>query len=242
VTPEKNGRFSATSGVLLLGNRRASPFVCDRALAGRVTRVEGEEAGRRVSPVRINWLATQGVAMATVRARAGIPEGIPDQPTTTAGMPVSRRIGPPRHGVGDRAGKPVLAPWQIKLATHTMRIDLDKPISVRQLAQLCGLSLCYFVRAFSNTVGIAPYAWFVEQRICRAKNLLSSTDLSLAQIALECGFSDQAHFTKAFGKATGLTPARWRRAPMPADAQRPPRGSISAFDRSMGSTVGFSSR
>ncbi|WP_254684498.1 helix-turn-helix transcriptional regulator, partial [Edaphosphingomonas haloaromaticamans] len=84
-------------------------------------------------------------------------------------------------------------------------------ISIAEIAHLCRLSLSYFVRAFSNTVGIAPYAWFVQQRISRAKRLLTGTSLPLAQIALECGFSDQAHFTNAFVKATETTPARWRR-------------------------------
>ena len=41
--------------------------------------------------------------------------------------------------------------------------------------------------------------------------LKANTALPLAQVALECGFSDQAHFTKAFAKASGLTPAKWRR-------------------------------
>lgn len=92
-----------------------------------------------------------------------------------------------------------------------MRQSIGGAISVAHIASLCRLSLSHFVRAFTNTVGIAPYAWFVQQRISQAKHLLRSTALPLAQIALECGFSDQAHFTKGFAKSTGLTPARWRR-------------------------------
>ena len=42
-------------------------------------------------------------------------------------------------------------------------------------------------------------------------SLADNVALPLAQVALECGFSDQAHFTKAFAKASGLTPAKWRR-------------------------------
>ncbi|WP_310302513.1 AraC family transcriptional regulator [Sphingomonas sp. BE270] len=94
---------------------------------------------------------------------------------------------------------------------RTMRRKISSAISISEVASLCRLSLCYFVRAFTNTVGIAPYAWFVQQRIVRAKRLLADTTLPLAQVALECGFSDQAHFTKAFSKAAGITPAKWRR-------------------------------
>lgn len=105
----------------------------------------------------------------------------------------------------------MLAPWQVSLAMRTMRRKIGSAISISEIASLCRLSLCYFVRAFTNTVGIAPYAWFVQQRIVRAKRLLADTALPLVQVALECGFSDQAHFTKAFAKASGITPARWRR-------------------------------
>ncbi|OAN53443.1 helix-turn-helix domain-containing protein [Sphingobium sp. TCM1] len=112
---------------------------------------------------------------------------------------------------GSSNNRPTLAPWQVSLATRTMSGQLAEPISIAEIAHLCRLSLSYFVRAFSNAVGIAPYAWFVQQRISRAKRLLTGTSLPLAQIALECGFSDQAHFTNAFVKATETTPARWRR-------------------------------
>ncbi|QJU58414.1 helix-turn-helix transcriptional regulator [Sphingomonas sp. AP4-R1] len=105
----------------------------------------------------------------------------------------------------------MLAPWQVNLAMRTMRRDLCNPVSITEVAGLCRLSLCHFVRAFANTVGLAPYAWFVQQRILRAKSLLAENALPLVQIALECGFSDQAHFTKAFAKANGITPAKWRR-------------------------------
>lgn len=105
-----------------------------------------------------------------------------------------------------------LAPWQVNLATTIMQGNLTNGLSVAELACVCRLSLCYFVRAFSSTVGITPYAWFMQQRIARADDLLINSDLPLAHVALDCGFSDQAHFTKAFAKATGTTPAKRRRA------------------------------
>lgn len=110
-----------------------------------------------------------------------------------------------------RVSRPTLAPWQVRLATRTMHRNIANAVSISDIAGMCRLSLIYFVRAFTNTVGIAPYAWFVQLRVCRSMTLLSETAQPLAQIALECGFSDQAHFTKAFSKATGSTPARWRR-------------------------------
>jgi len=46
----------------------------------------------------------------------------------------------------------------------------------------------------------------------KAKEYLMSTDFPVAEIALALGFSDQAHFTRAFGHAVGTSPAKWRRA------------------------------
>ncbi|NMN06799.1 MULTISPECIES: AraC family transcriptional regulator [unclassified Novosphingobium] len=105
----------------------------------------------------------------------------------------------------------MLAAWQVGLAKSFMLEHLSEPLYVPELARMCRLSPTYFVRAFANTVGMAPYAWFLGQRIAKAEILLAQTGLPLAQIALDCGFSDQAHFTNAFGRATGTTPARWRK-------------------------------
>jgi AraC family transcriptional regulator len=51
----------------------------------------------------------------------------------------------------------------------------------------------------------------VEQRIEKAKQLLVNTSLSLAKIALACGFSDQSHFGRVFSRATHTSPGAWRR-------------------------------
>lgn len=133
--------------------------------------------------------------------------------------PQGAGAGKPLGHKGRRAGndppvplRPILAPWQVKLATTVMAGDPIIAVSVTEIAFLCRLSLSHFVRAFSNTMGVTPYAWFMQRRIGRAEDLLIRSSLPLAQVALECGFSDQAHFTKAFVKATGITPAKWRRA------------------------------
>ncbi|MBT0667355.1 helix-turn-helix transcriptional regulator [Novosphingobium profundi] len=92
-----------------------------------------------------------------------------------------------------------------------MSRDMSRAIAVTDLAIQCRLSLSHFTRAFANTVGVSPYAWFVQRRLQHAETLLNETSLPIAEIALECGFADQAHFTRAFAKAFGIPPARWRR-------------------------------
>ncbi|OYW82770.1 MAG: AraC family transcriptional regulator [Sphingobium sp. 32-64-5] len=92
-----------------------------------------------------------------------------------------------------------------------MSANLGETVVISDLARACRLSMSYFVRAFTNTVGIAPYTWFIGQRIVLAQTLLAQSHSPLAEIALECGFVDQSHFTNTFVRRVGTTPLQWRR-------------------------------
>jgi AraC-like DNA-binding protein len=112
---------------------------------------------------------------------------------------------------GLRRREPRLAPWQERLAKQQLSAGIQGTVRIGDVARSCRLSFRHFVTAFTNTVGISPYRWFLERRIARAKQLLSHSELTLAEIALDCGFSDQSHFTKAFSRIAGTTPGSWRR-------------------------------
>jgi helix-turn-helix protein len=56
-----------------------------------------------------------------------------------------------------------------------------------------------------------PHRWLMERRIEKAKQLLTDTTLSLAEIAIACGFADQSHFTRAFSRTAHSSPGAWRR-------------------------------
>lgn len=119
--------------------------------------------------------------------------------------------GDPDWGNPSLPSGPRLAPWQVRVAQQAMGARISSTIMIPDIAGKCRLSMSYFVRAFRNTVGVAPYAWFLGQKIIRAKELLERSDASLAQIALECGFADQSHFTNTFVRKVGMTPLQWRR-------------------------------
>jgi AraC family transcriptional regulator len=104
-----------------------------------------------------------------------------------------------------------LAPWQVRRATEMLMAHLDGEIALEALASECELSRGHFARAFRRTMGRPPHRWLVEQRIERAKDMLLSSDLPLAEIAGMCGFSDQSHFTKVFSSAVHIPPGEWRR-------------------------------
>ena len=89
---------------------------------------------------------------------------------------------------------------------------LDGELSVAEIARHCGLSPSRFRVAFRNTTGVMPHRWLTERRVDRAKSLLRQGSTSLAQIALECGFADQSHFTHVFTAIVGASPGEWQRS------------------------------
>jgi AraC family transcriptional regulator len=105
-----------------------------------------------------------------------------------------------------------LAPWQLHRATEMMKANLEGQVALTHVARECKLSVSHFVRAFKQTVGEPPYRWLCQQRIEAAKELLLHSALPMAEIALKCGFADQACFIRAFRKMMGSTPGEWRRS------------------------------
>ena len=87
---------------------------------------------------------------------------------------------------------------------------VEKRLDLSSWAEVLGMSATEFARRFQMRTGHAPYAWFIDWRIDRAKQLLRDPRLSIANIALEVGFYSQSHFTSAFQRRAGLSPGRWR--------------------------------
>ncbi|MCY1250730.1 Arabinose operon regulatory protein [compost metagenome] len=79
------------------------------------------------------------------------------------------------------------------------------------MAATVGLSESWFSNVFRQTTGKTPLQWQLAKRIDDAKGLLLKSDLTVADIAVQLGFSDQAHLTKVFRQIVGDTPAAWRR-------------------------------
>lgn len=112
---------------------------------------------------------------------------------------------------GPRISRGGLTPLQLNRATMLMDANLTGQLSLAEIATECGLSSSYFARAFKMSTGGTPHRWLAQRRIEKATDLLRNSSLSLKEIASSCGFSDQAHFTRAFGDAKGVPPATWRR-------------------------------
>ena len=105
-----------------------------------------------------------------------------------------------------------LAPWQVRTLTTYIDANLHASLSCEVLARLTKLSVSYFARAFKCTFGSSPHMFLLRRRMERAQGLMLKSNAPLAQIAIECGFADQAHMSRLFAQFTGESPAAWRRA------------------------------
>lgn len=83
-------------------------------------------------------------------------------------------------------------------------------VSVAKVAAVCGLSSTAFNRRFKQMLRMTPSEYVLALRVNAARRRLTETDKSLCVIAVECGFTDQSHFTKRFRRVTGMTPSRYR--------------------------------
>ena len=83
--------------------------------------------------------------------------------------------------------------------------------TLAQLAAVVGLNPYHFARQFKAATGLPPHQYVILRRVERTKQLLQAgTDLSLAEVALNAGFSDQSTFTRHFKRLVGVTPRQFR--------------------------------
>jgi AraC family transcriptional regulator len=117
----------------------------------------------------------------------------------------SLSVRPPRH-YGGLAGR------RLKVVLDYIEDTVEKPIALRQLAQLAGISARHLERAFRQSVGIPVHAYVLRRRISLAQNLLlEQPALSIAEISAKTGFSSSSHLATAFNRQVGCSPTEFRR-------------------------------
>lgn len=90
--------------------------------------------------------------------------------------------------------------------------SIEQGVSLQALADETSLSRTYFSVAFRQSTGLSPHRYLTLRRLARARDLLRVSALSIAEVALRCGFSSQAHFTQYFHRESGVTPHQFRRS------------------------------
>jgi AraC-like DNA-binding protein len=103
-----------------------------------------------------------------------------------------------------------LSPAAMRRVREYVDAHLGVSIDLATLAGVVRVSIHHFARGFKQSAGVTPHHYLTRKRVERAQDLLARTELSLSEIALAVGFSDQSHLARHFRQMLGVTPGQFR--------------------------------
>jgi transcriptional regulator GlxA family with amidase domain len=105
-----------------------------------------------------------------------------------------------------------LAPWQVHKLERYVDANIANAITLESMAACVRLSASHFGRVFKASLGETPRAYVLRKRVERARQLMTESASSLAEIAIDCGLYDQSHLNRIFRRYSGTSPHAWRRS------------------------------
>jgi AraC-like DNA-binding protein len=103
-----------------------------------------------------------------------------------------------------------LPKWRLKKLEQYLSANIERPISLGDMAAVAGLSKMHFAAQFRVATGFRPHEYLLLKRIEQAKLAMLETTMPLVEVAFSVGFNAQAHFSTVFKRFTGKSPARWK--------------------------------
>ena len=100
---------------------------------------------------------------------------------------------------------------EVQAALSHLNMHFREPVSISHLAKISNLSKRSFFRHFKGFTGMTPVEYCRRKQLEYAADMLRSTNLTIAEIAVECGFCDSNYLIKLFSKVVGKTPGKFRR-------------------------------
>jgi AraC-like DNA-binding protein len=116
------------------------------------------------------------------------------------------------HTVAPPQWRGGLRPRVLRRVQDYIDSHLSEDLELEQLALTAGLSLHHFARAFRTSVGVPPHQFVLQRRLRLARDLLTSTNRPIADIAIAAGFSDQSHLARHFRQSFAVSPIAFRRS------------------------------
>jgi AraC family transcriptional regulator len=178
-----DGPMTSTHPSSEVGRRRISPGSMELSVTREYDRYIGDRPDDGDHPSAFRNLAIDAALITAVSRSLGLPDA-------------------------DRG----LCDWQLRRVGRYIDENISASLPVRELAAIARLSPQHFSRAFAKRVGTTPHAYVTRHRVELARHLLATTSRTLLDIAMLCGFADQAHFCRLFRRTTGATPGAWRTA------------------------------
>lgn len=100
----------------------------------------------------------------------------------------------------------------LKLVLEYIHAHLHDNVQLSSLAEIAGLNLYHFAKAFKQSTGESPHQYTLRRRIERARELLRDPHVSVLEVSARTGFVDQSHFSKVFRRIAGVAPSECRNA------------------------------
>jgi len=116
-----------------------------------------------------------------------------------------------RYGISREIQSEASCPKAVDRAVEFLHARACDHISLEDASRASGVGLFHLIRLFQKHLGLTPYSYLTQVRITKSRELLRLGE-PVAQVALDVGFADQAHFTKRFKQFTGTTPALYARS------------------------------
>lgn len=99
----------------------------------------------------------------------------------------------------------------VTAAIHFMKENLEKRLTLDEIAEHIGYSVSYFTNIFNKRTGFAPLTYFNQLKIQQACKLLDFTDMKINQICYKIGIEDTYYFSRLFSKIMGMSPREYKK-------------------------------
>ncbi|AWS45405.1 AraC family transcriptional regulator [Streptosporangium sp. 'caverna'] len=135
-----------------------------------------------------------------------------DQLAVAVAAQLARRHSTRRRESPEPAGPSGLTDRRFAAVRELLDARISEPLPLKDMAEVAGLSVSQFARAFKVRTGQPPHRYLMRLRVEQAVRLLRTSTLPIADISARCGFSHQEHLTRVLRAQLGRTPAALRRS------------------------------
>jgi AraC family transcriptional regulator len=143
--------------------------------------------------------------------QAGTPSGALYMDSLTHALGVRFVLADNQTSASGAATTSVLPPHILIRVQDRIEAELGQALTLEALSRESGYSKSHFLRMFHSTVGQTPHQYLLGRRLHRAQQLLKEDHLTVAEVALTCGFASQAHMTDTFRKQRRTALGEYRR-------------------------------
>jgi AraC family transcriptional regulator len=152
----------------------------------------------------------QSVTALTIAMRMGAPDFYAETAAQWLAVHLLSQRSPWRELIDDARRPGALSDSALASVVEFMHIQFHAPLSLDQMAGVAGISKFHFARLFRRHLGETPLRYLTRLRLSNAQRLLTSTDMPIGAVAVECGYAQPAHFGVAFRTWFGCTPTQMR--------------------------------